>query len=86
MSLILNFEECQNEIIVGTLAFFSIFLILVLQLKKQCAEQKTLYEKSYIKQSPKEFESNKQYLTKYHIQKLKENPKFKEWQSQSKNI
>ncbi|CAD8151755.1 unnamed protein product [Paramecium octaurelia] len=88
MSLFFFFEDQQNEIIVETLIFISIFLVLTLQLIKfkQCAkqQQKSIYEQSYIKQSPSEFEQNKQQLTKYHIEKLQENPKFKEWQESSK--
>ncbi|CAD8081173.1 unnamed protein product [Paramecium sonneborni] len=86
MQLFLDFEDQQNELIIGTLAVLSIFLILFLYFKRQVVEQKTLYEKSYIKQTAQEFEQNKQQLTQYHIQKLQEDPKFKEWKSQSKNI
>ncbi|CAK73125.1 unnamed protein product (macronuclear) [Paramecium tetraurelia] len=86
MSLFFFFEDQQNEIIVETLIFISIFLVLTFQLIKfkQCTQQKSIYEQSYIKQSPSEFEQNKQQLTKYHMEKLQENPKFREWQESSK--
>ncbi|CAD8161935.1 unnamed protein product [Paramecium pentaurelia] len=86
MSYFFYFEEQQNEIIVGILVFLSICLVVILQLSLQSAKQKIIYEQSYIKQSVVEFEQNKQQLTKYHIQKLQQNPKFKEWQSYSQNI
>ncbi|CAD8173271.1 unnamed protein product [Paramecium octaurelia] len=76
-------EDQQNEIIVGTFVFISICLLIMLWFQKQSAKQKLIYEQSYIKQSLLEFEQNKQELTKYHIEKLCENPKFKEWQSQN---
>ncbi|CAK86248.1 unnamed protein product (macronuclear) [Paramecium tetraurelia] len=86
MSYFFLLEDKQNEIIVGTLVFISICLFILLWFSKQSAKQRSIYEESYIKQSLLEFESNKQQLTKYHIEKLCENPKFKEWQSQPQNI
>ncbi|CAD8060999.1 unnamed protein product [Paramecium primaurelia] len=86
MSLFFVFEDQQNEIIIETLVFITICLVLILQLTKfrQCTKQKTIYEQCYIKQSLQEFEQNKQQLTKYHMEKLHEDPKFKEWQQSSK--